>query len=75
MDLDESIVKFIIILIVALAGVGLASLAGGVWNDYEQGRNQLAHQIAEGTHEVVWSTNEFGTMEVRIVEVKGTTND
>lgn len=38
----------------------------------EEGRYQLAHQIAEGTHEVVWSTNEFGTLEVRIEEVKGT---
>ena len=32
-------------------------------------RDRLATQIADGTHEVVWSVNEFGTREVRIMEV------
>jgi hypothetical protein len=35
------------------------------------GRRQLARQIAEGTHKVESTTNDFGTLEWRIVEVKG----
>ena len=33
------------------------------------GRVALARQIAEGTHKVEWTRNDFGTLEVRIVEV------
>ena len=32
--------------------------------------DDLARQIAEGTHEVQHTRNEFGTLEYRIVEIK-----
>lgn len=37
---------------------------------YEKGYNRMAQRIAEGTHKVEHTTNAFGTMEWRVVEVK-----
>ncbi len=34
------------------------------------GRRKLATQIAHGTHKIESTTNDFGTVEWRIVEVK-----
>ena len=53
---------------IALAIIGAATVINLCVNG--TGQMQLAHQIADGTHKVVWSVNEFGTKEVRIVEVK-----
>lgn len=35
----------------------------------------LAEQVANGTHEIRWDTNEFGTREVRIVEITDDTTE
>ena len=32
--------------------------------------DDLAHQVANGTHRIEYTTNELGTLEVRIVEVE-----
>lgn len=68
-----ALITFLLVVVcVVLMLIGLISLFKPLPYIESRIRNQLAHQIAAGTHEVVWSTNEFGTLEVRIEEVKGT---
>ena len=63
---DVIVGAFIFIVLVVLILFGAVSILNWVWNDYEQGRQDLAKQVASGTYEIVWSTNDFGSLEVRI---------
>lgn len=63
MDSDDMGCCLVFILVVCAIAATIAFNVGS-----GHGKRKLANQIATGTHEVVWSTNEFGTVEVRIVE-------
>lgn len=54
----------------AILGVFLGGWFGFVSSGEIYKADTLARQIAEGTHEVQHTRDEFGTLEYRIVEIK-----
>jgi hypothetical protein len=65
---DWNTVTLSVLICVAIVGP-----AAYVFEAY--GRRSLARDIANGTHEIRWDTNEFGTREVRIVEITDDTTN
>lgn len=69
MDLEDAAYFFASLCAIGALLVALAAIVAGVDRWINPPRMVLARQIAEGTHEVRWDTNEFGTLEVQIVEI------
>jgi len=64
--MSEESTSFIIGLLLGI----LVSLGLAIPLSYHKGQRDLARQIAERTHEVQHTRNDFGTLEYRIVEIK-----
>ena len=62
--MGETLLKFFVFVVIPLMMCGSFALVA--W----YARRDLARQIAEGTHKVESTTNDFGTMEWRVVEVE-----